>query len=130
MIKLTIDKGELGQQLWPLSINDTLVFSIELGGTPGLFGIRNNNLNFIPMEDLSETITISIPENLDEVMGFLGSAEYILNRIMMTPNIIVTGYTNESKDKNLRSEVMAIFNNFSRFYHQNDNVLDRIKNNW
>ena len=82
------------------------------------------------MEDLSETITISIPENLDEVMGFLGSAEYILNRIMMTPNIIVTGYTNESKDKNLRSEVMAIFNNFSRFYHQNDNVLDRIKNNW
>ncbi len=131
MMTLKIKKEDLDKQLWPMSVEEVLVFGTTLLGTPGIFGIKNNHLCFIPMENIPGENVISIPENLEEVMGFLGSADYILNRVMMTPEIVVDGFNNsEITNEVLRKEVMTIFNNFMRSYHERNNILDRIKNGW
>ncbi len=131
MLKLVVRKDELDNQIWPMSISDTLVFKKEMLGEEGLFGIKNNNLNFIPMSEIPETFEVFIPENLEETMGFLGSAEYLLHRLMMTPTITVAGFSEVDEDDTLlREEVMSIFNDFITRYKQNANTSDRIKNGW
>ncbi len=129
MIEMEINKIDFGDQLWPMSVDDTLVFGTSLLSNDGLIGVKNNNLRFIPMGDVPDKLAIQVPENLEEVMGFLGTADYILNRIMMTPKITVDGFKEVGGDE-LHLEVMTIFNNFMRSYHGRVNSLDRIKNGW
>ncbi len=131
MLQLKIKKEELDNQVWPMSIGETLVFKKELMGVEGLFGIKNNTLNFIPLDIMPEDFDILIPENLEETMGFLGSAEYLLHRLMMTPVISVSGFLEEDTDNVLlREEVMLVFSDFIATYNKNTNTLDRLKNGW
>ncbi len=64
-------------------------------------------------------------------MGFLGSAEYLLHRLMMTPTIVVSGFGEiDDDDALLREDVMTTFNDFIDRYKQNANASDKIKNGW
>ncbi len=131
MIELSIQKSDLDNQLWPMTYNNTVVFGSDLLGEPGLFGIKNNKLNFIPLADIPEVMVIHMPENTEEVQGFLISAEYFLQRTMMTPNITVHGFRAAGLTPELEREaVMGVFADFVEEYNKNANMLDRIKNKW
>jgi hypothetical protein len=132
MIDMAISKGQLHKQLWPLVFDGTLVFSFELMGEPGIFGIKDNYLNFIPMGNLADTINISIPENTEEVMGFLASADFIINRLMMTPQIIVENFPEPDgvTPNVLRKEVMKTLLKFTDTRNKHLNEFERLKNDW
>ncbi len=131
MLKLEISKTDLEKQLWPISFQDTLVFGNELLETEGLFGIKNNKLNFIPYEDIPDQFEIFLPENVEETMGFIGTAEYVMHRIMMTPKLTVSGFLDfEELEEEGREEVMSIFSKFIKNYARNKNALERIENKW
>jgi hypothetical protein len=132
MIDMTIRKDQLHNQLWPLVFYGTLVFSFEFMGEDGIFGIRDNYLNFIPMENLAGEINISIPENTEEVMGFLASADFIINRLMMTPRITIENFPEPdgSTPDILRNEVMRTLLKFTNRRNKHLNSFERLKNNW
>ncbi len=127
MRELKVDKKELGQQLWPISFEGILIFNDSFFGTEGFFGVRENSLIFIPQENIPNKMTVYIPENLEEVQGFLASAEYILQRTMMTPGLEVQGWSDSSTNiEDLHKEVIATFSDFIRMYAKNANEYERI----
>ncbi len=131
MITFKVQKEDIHNQLWPISVDDTLIYKSDLFEMEGLFGIKNNVLTFIPFEDLAEEFNVSIPETMDEVLSFLTSAEYILQRIMMTPDLNISGFPGEFEDtQEERQEVMNVFSDFVNGYNRNANALDRVKNGW
>ncbi len=130
MLQLEIQKSDFDKQIWPISVAETLVFKTEFLGEEGLFGVKDNYLNFIQMSDIPERLVISIPESLEETMGFLGSAEYLTHRIMMTPEVTVVGLTEIDDSDLIRKEALYVFAKFIESYNKNVNELDRIKNDW
>ncbi len=132
MVELQIHKKDTAIQLWPISFNGVLIFNDSFFGEKGFFGIKDNYLVFIKDEDIPEEFTIQIPENLEEVQGFLGSAEYLLHRAMVTPEIAVVGFTNLDllNNDDIKSEIIKIFSDFINIYNRNVNKYELIKNNW
>ncbi len=131
MRELQIEKKDLQKQLWPLSFEGTLIFKTSFFGQEGFFGIRDNYLIFISDDQIPKEININLPENLEEVQGFLSSAEYLLNRVMLTPEIHVEGFVNkEIQSDQLRTEVITIFSNFIQLFSKNAVELEKIKNGW
>ncbi len=130
MIQLEIKKEDLDKQVWPLSIGETLVFDTNFLGVPGLFGIKENYFSFIKMTEIPDQLVISIPEDLEETMGFLGSAEYLMHRVMMTPAITVVGLESSLTNDEIRTEALYVFSRFISRYNKNVNELDAIKNDW
>jgi hypothetical protein len=129
MLKIAIKKEELGHQLWPFSINNTLIFSNHFANLNGWFGVRNNNLRFIPEKDIPEEFEIEIPEDNEETQGFLGSAEYLVHRIMLTPKIVVIGLPqDETLPTDLKAEVLKAFLKFIENYNNNSKLLEGLKN--
>ncbi len=131
MRELKIDKKEIGQQLWPISFDGVLIFNYDFFGKEGFFGIRDNSLIFISQENIPDKISIHIPENLDEVQGFLSSAEYILQRVMMTPELEVIGLDDSSLSiESIHKETIAIFSDFIDTYAKNSSTYERHRNKW
>ncbi len=134
MVPMTIKKEELKRQLWPIMFDDTLVFQFDFLGMEGLFGVRNSQLRFIPMELIAEDIVISVPENLEEVMGYVATAEYIIQRILMTPHVEIIGLP--SKDAEImtegdtRKEALTVLHGVLDHYKRNKNNLEWIENGW
>jgi len=131
MRELKIKKEEIGQQLWPISFEGTLIFNDAFLGKEGFFGVHDNHLNFIPQANVPDNLKIYIPENLDEVQGFLSSAEYILQRVMMTPNIEVIGFDNSDlSTTTIHRGVITIFSDFIDNYAKNSSDYERHRNRW
>ncbi len=131
MRELQIEKKDIQKQLWPLSYEGMLLFETDFLGQEGFFGIRDNYLIFISSDNIPKEININLPENLEEVQGFLSSAEYLLNRVMLTPKIYVEGFDDEEYTiDELRTEAITIFSNFIQLFSKNAVELEKIKNDW
>ncbi len=131
MIDIKIHKKDISKQLWPLSFDGILVFNFSFMDNFGLFGIKDNHLILVDDKDIPEEMAIQIPENTEEVLGFLGSAEYILHRFMMTPNPVIIGFNDsEVTEKEINQEVIRIFTDFINRYNKNASLHERAKNYW
>ncbi len=131
MREIQIEKKDLQKQLWPISLDGVLVFETSFLGEEGFFGIRDNNLIFIDIKNIEKEFVLQIPENLDEVQGFLSSADYILNRFMMTPTVYVEGFDQEKfTDEVVAKEVLSIFSEFIDRFSKNSHELEGIRNKW
>jgi hypothetical protein len=130
MVSTTIRKNDMHKQLWPMVFQDTLVFSFEYGDKKGLFGVKNNYLNFIPQESIPDAMEISVPENVEEVAGFLASADFIAKRIVMTPEPRVEGLTTKEDPEKTRENALSIFVDFIRLNAKNTDLLDKLQYKW
>ncbi len=121
MTEIEIPKEELGFQLLPFIYKETIVLSILTNEINGLVGIKKNTLIFISEEKLDKDIKLQVPENLTEINELLVSAEWVLQRAMMTPNLKVIDWDGPI-EKIL--ETLALF---TINYKNNSEKLERLK---
>jgi hypothetical protein len=129
MLQINTKKGHLDGHLWPILFDNTLIFSFKLFDKNGLFGIKNNMLRFMSDDLIAEEIVIEIPESIEEVMGYVATAEYLVQRVLLTPKLYIEGIDDIS-DEDLRTEVLRILNTILERYQKNKNLLDRVHNHW
>lgn len=127
MIKITVVKSKLEDQLLPLIYKELMVYSFSLGGTSGLFGFQRNQIVFIPEESIPEELEIEYPEHMQDIKSFLISAEYLLHRIMMAPNLNIIGYKGEIPVDDLVIEISKMFSFFIEKYSNRVTEIERYK---
>lgn len=127
MIAMTIKKEDLHKQLLPFRYKEVMVLShsMEIDGKPekGIYGLNGNNVFFLKYDDLPDEFEIGIPENLEEVETHLVAGEYLIQRLMLTPEIYITGIeTNMSFDTAVRPLVILL-----SYYEERSKTIERMK---
>jgi hypothetical protein len=129
MIKLKIKKEELDLYLTPFSINEIIIFSHKFLDKDGFFGIKNNTLIFISMEKIESELSIEYPADISEVQAFLTTADYLVQRVLMSEHIKVIGLEDISEEES-RKEILKILYKFIKNFKHNNIMLDQIKDDY
>jgi len=128
MLKLKIKKEELKYYLTPFSINESPIFSQTFLGKEGFFGIKDNVLIFISMEKIEDELSIEYPADITEIQAFLTTADYLVQRIMMSDRTLIPGLE-DIPEHDIKIESLKILNNFINNFKENNYLLEKIKHN-
>jgi hypothetical protein len=133
MIEIEIDElQKFYNQLFPLKYKSTLIYTKELPiYGRGAFGFRKNNLIFYSEEFLIEEkeYKVEIPESIEEIEEFLAAADYIIQRLTVAQEIILTIYTKDKKEYEPISfrEAVKPFLNIIKNYSEKSEELMKLR---
>ena len=117
----------------PFIYNDAVIFSIEMRGIPGMYGIRKNSLYFEEIKttldvEASTIISIEIPETTEEMVELIQVAEFAIQKIAMTSEIIPLNQKYELiKESPGVTELLRPFINFITRYEKTTHIIEGIK---
>ena len=128
MIQIQIKKENLRGYLTPFSFQEILIFSQTFLDQEGFFGIRNNTLIFISMEKIENEFVMEYPADISEVQAFLTTADYLVQRVLVSEKTPVLGITDIS-NQDLKIEILRILNKFINNFKENSYLFEKIKHN-
>jgi len=89
MIKLSVKKENLDMQLMPIRYKDIMVFATGIVNNSqkkidGLYGLHDNIIKFVSIDELDDNFEIEVPESIQEIEAHITAAEYLIHRLMFS----------------------------------------------
>ena len=124
MTKKLLNKSELNSVLLPFKYEGALIYSKSVYKFNGFYGIKDDSLFFISLENLESEIEIYSPENTLELQEFMDQIDTILQKLAMNGDMTFATHMTPISTE----ELMRPFIDFTKRYENNLNLMEAIKN--